>query len=50
VIVLRLRNPAFTRVIARLDTVLPQVSAVLADGGVIMIEEARYRVRRLPIG
>ena len=49
VIVLRLRNTGFERVIERLQSVLPCVPGILAEGGVIMIEEARYRVRRLPI-
>ena len=50
VIVLRLRNTRCARGIERLRSVLPHVTAILAEGGVIMIEEARYRIRRLPIG
>jgi predicted nuclease of predicted toxin-antitoxin system len=49
VIVLRLRNTNFARVIERLQSVLPRVLAVLVEGAVIMIEDARYRIRRLPI-
>jgi predicted nuclease of predicted toxin-antitoxin system len=49
VIVLRLRNTGFERVIERLRSVLPRVPGILAEVGVILIEEARYRVRRLPI-
>jgi hypothetical protein len=37
-------------VIQRLDDVLNQSSADLSRGAIIIVEDGRHRVRRLPIG
>jgi predicted nuclease of predicted toxin-antitoxin system len=50
VVLLRLQNFRAGHVIQRLTAVLPRVESELADGAVVIIEEARHRVRRLPIG
>ena len=48
-IVFRLRNARAERVIARLDRVLADSGDALRDGAIIAVEDARHRVRRLPI-
>ena len=50
VVVLRLRNYRSQHVIRRLRTVLPAVMDELQQGAIVSVEEARYRVRHLPIG
>lgn len=50
VVVFRLRNARADHVIARLDAALEMASAALAEGAVVLVEEARIRVRALPIG
>ena len=50
VIVVRLFNPHAERVIERLRTVLRALAQELERGAVVTIEEARLRVRALPIG
>jgi predicted nuclease of predicted toxin-antitoxin system len=50
VIVLRLRNTRFLHVIDRLSAILPGAAAALERGAVVSVEEARHRVRALPIG
>ena len=50
VIVYRVRNARASDQIDRLRTVLSLASEDLARGAVVAIEEARHRVRRLPIG
>ncbi len=49
VVLFRLRN---TRdfVIQRLDDVLKQSSTELLQGAIILVEDSRHRVRKLPIG
>ena len=49
VIVFRLRNARAERVTARLDRVLADSSDALRDGAIIAVEDARHRVRTLPI-
>jgi predicted nuclease of predicted toxin-antitoxin system len=50
VILFRLHNTATTNVIARLTTVLPACATDLIDGAIVVVEEGRHRVRKLPIG
>jgi len=38
------------RVVERLARVLPDCAAALEAGAVIVVEDARHRVRRLPVG
>jgi predicted nuclease of predicted toxin-antitoxin system len=48
-IVFRLANTSADRVIARLDALLPQVTASLTTGAIVSVDEWRHRVRALPI-
>jgi predicted nuclease of predicted toxin-antitoxin system len=50
VVLFRLRNARSAHVIARLEVVLNESSAQLAEGAIVVVEESRHRVRRLPIG
>ena len=50
VILFRLHNARTPFVIERLATVLDRCGEALARGAVIVVEDARHRVRRLPIG
>ncbi|HZL35050.1 MAG TPA: DUF5615 family PIN-like protein [Tepidisphaeraceae bacterium] len=50
VILFRLHNTRTDHVIARLSKVLAESSADLEAGALIVVEEARHRVRKLPIG
>ncbi|MGH9339266.1 MAG: DUF5615 family PIN-like protein [Acidobacteriota bacterium] len=50
VIVFRLRNTRTHHVIARLGAVLGASSSHLERGAVLIVEEARHRIRRLPVG
>lgn len=50
VIVFRLGNPGLDRVVDRLAVVLAESSEAIEKGAVISVEEARHRVRYLPIG
>ena len=50
VILFRLRNTRADFVIQRLKIVLEQTKEMLAHGAVILVEDERHRVRRLPIG
>jgi predicted nuclease of predicted toxin-antitoxin system len=50
VILFRLRNTRTGFVIQRLDDVLNQSSAELMQGTIVIVEDGRHRVRRLPIG
>ena len=50
VIVFRLRNTRTSYVIERLSTVLADTAESLREGAVVAVEDARHRVRRLPIG
>ena len=49
-ILFRLRNTRADFVIQRLNIVLEQTKEVLAQGAVILVEDERHRIRRLPIG
>jgi predicted nuclease of predicted toxin-antitoxin system len=50
VVLFRLHNTRTGHVIERLQAVLEQSSAELQSGAIIVVEEGRHRVRRLPIG
>jgi cation transport regulator ChaC len=50
VVVFRLRNTRTPHVITRLDSVLAASSSYLETGSVVVIEETRHRIRRLPVG
>src|SRR5262249_32610256 len=50
VIVFRLENARAQNVIRRLRTVLGESHAALTRGVIITVEEARHRIRYLPIG
>jgi predicted nuclease of predicted toxin-antitoxin system len=50
VIVVRLRSAALTTVVARLERTLVPIAPALRDGAVVIVEETRPRVRRLPLG
>lgn len=50
VILFRLRNTRAAFVIQRLDDVLNRSSDELSQGPIAVVEDGRYRVRKLPIG
>ena len=50
VIVFRLANTRPTNVIARLQVVLVDALSAIGEGSIVLVEESRIRVRRLPIG
>jgi len=50
VIVFRLRDQTPAAVMPRLVSVLSEAAEALESGAVVIVEESRYRVRRLPIG
>jgi len=50
VILFRLRNTRAVNVIARLAAVLEDSTGALETGAVVLVEESRHRVRRLPVG
>jgi len=50
VILFRLRNTRAANVIARLAAVLEDSTGALETGAVVLVEESRHRVRRLPVG
>ena len=50
VVLFRLRNTRADFVIQRLSAVLADSSADLLQGAIIVVEDGRHRVRKLPIG
>lgn len=50
VILFRLRSMKAGRVVDRLSSVLAVADEMLEQGAVVIVEDARLRVRRLPIG
>jgi len=49
VVVFRLHNTRTPHVIERLFSVLDQTAEALEQGAIIIVEEGRFRIRRLPI-
>jgi predicted nuclease of predicted toxin-antitoxin system len=50
VILFRLRNTRTQHVIDRLKNVLIDAGHALEQGAIVVVEEARHRIRRLPLG
>jgi len=50
VLIFRLKNARAENVIARLRHVLGESASDLSRGAIVTVEEARHRVRRLPLG
>jgi predicted nuclease of predicted toxin-antitoxin system len=50
VILFRLRNTRTPHVIERLSSVLSRAATELEKGAVVIVEEARLRVRAMPVG
>lgn len=50
VIIFRLADERSNSVNQRLATVLPECAEELASGALILVEDTRYRLRKLPIG
>jgi predicted nuclease of predicted toxin-antitoxin system len=50
VVLFRLRNARAEHVIERLSVVLERAADALERGAVVLVEEARLRIRALPIG
>jgi len=49
VIILRLRNTHPTNLFARIARARPETEAALADGAIVLLEDAAHRIRRLPL-
>jgi predicted nuclease of predicted toxin-antitoxin system len=50
VVLFRLNNASSSFVIERLSVVLPATEAALNAGAIVVVEDSRHRVRRLPLG
>jgi predicted nuclease of predicted toxin-antitoxin system len=50
IILFRLRDPRSSSVIDRLATVLAESIEALESGAIVVVEDSRHRVPRLPIG
>jgi predicted nuclease of predicted toxin-antitoxin system len=49
VVIVRLRSTGSARVIRRLENALAHATSALEKGAIVTIEEARLRIRRLPV-
>ena len=50
VLLFRLRNTRSQNVAQRLEDTLEHAASALREGAIVIVEDNRYRVRRLPIG
>ncbi len=50
VVLFRLNNTRTPFVKKRLEAVLPKVEEALLNGAIVVVEDGRHRVRRLPLG
>jgi predicted nuclease of predicted toxin-antitoxin system len=50
VVLFRLRNPRTAHVIDRLSSTLRETQPALESGAIVVVEESRVRMRRLPFG
>ena len=50
VILFRLNNTRSSFIVKRLESMLRDVETPLEEGAIVVVEDARYRIRRLPIG
>jgi predicted nuclease of predicted toxin-antitoxin system len=50
VVLFRLNNATTPFVIGRLEAILPPTTEALSAGAIDVVEDSRYRVRRLPLG
>ena len=50
VVLFRLNNTTTPFMIQRLGVVLPQVRKALQDGAIVVVQDGRHRIRRLPLG
>ncbi len=50
VVLFRLNNATAPFVIARLKVVLPATAEALGEGAIVVVQDGRFRVRRLPMG
>jgi predicted nuclease of predicted toxin-antitoxin system len=50
VVLFRLQNTRTPHVIDRLRVVLQEALSALEQGAIVVVEESRFRIRRLPIG
>lgn len=50
VVLFRLHNTRTPHVIERLADAISSCAEALANGAMVVVEESRYRVRRLPVG
>ena len=50
VVLFRLKNASTPFVIRRLAGVLPDSEQALQDGAIVVVEDARHRIRRIPLG
>ena len=50
VVLFRLQNTRTPHVIERLKAALQEAGPALEQGAVVVVEESRFRIRRLPIG
>jgi predicted nuclease of predicted toxin-antitoxin system len=50
VVIFRLRNTRAAFVIQRLEDVLTQSGPDLSNGAIVIVEDGRHRVRKLPLG
>lgn len=50
VVLFRLKNTTTSFVVRRLETVLSVAADALRSGAIVVVEDSRHRVRRLPLG